>query len=536
MVSLVTLTICFLYHGALGFAISDEGSASTAPTIQQLKAAVNPKSTYVLVTGRDVKNDGGGGLFFWDSTETVDEDGGTIFASSLLPKTAAGRWKRVMIDGGALNVKWFGARGDATPDGGNVIQRVIDLAPSGASIYIPRGSYNVSKTIVVAGKSLSIKGDGEGTRVWRANEDPLGSLGNNSILKKMGHGTTLRVDGMKFDVQGVAISGLEFDDADPPASSTYLDLVVSNCTFVGQGVGIRLIKARESFITNCKFECSTDGIYLREATNVSVSGCFFHPTVQDVARGIRYDGDFRSPFNAGLRVVDCTFLGCAVGVDVKGIYWVEISSSVIDFCDLPINLVDADKGVVQSNFIGARRGRTTGTTYGMRITGTIDSVGHYHAHHMKVVDNVITTYNQGSYSRVGILADNVHGLKITGNTIGFWNDHGIENYVFGEPSEDPAASRGCQRVHIEDNTILSSPPNQGTPIRRPTSGEVTFQDGETSLEVVHGLGDAPERIFVTPQRPEACGGAPISGSTYKARIERESSSGKLRIFWKVEGK
>jgi hypothetical protein len=61
----------------------------------------------VFAKGCVTPGDGGGGLFYWDSSTTGD-DGGTI----IVPTVGGGRWKRVF--GGAINVMWFGAKGDGT--------------------------------------------------------------------------------------------------------------------------------------------------------------------------------------------------------------------------------------------------------------------------------------------------------------------------------------------------------------------------------------------------------------------------------------
>src|SRR5262245_45174791 len=53
-------------------------------------------------------NDGGGGLWTWDATDTTSVDnGGTIVTPIIGPP---GRWKRVYS--GGRDVRWFGARAD----------------------------------------------------------------------------------------------------------------------------------------------------------------------------------------------------------------------------------------------------------------------------------------------------------------------------------------------------------------------------------------------------------------------------------------
>lgn len=61
----------------------------------------------IEVLGYYTKGDGGGGTFYWDSTSTESDNGGTIIQATGI---TTGRWKRVY--NGAVNVKWFGAKGD----------------------------------------------------------------------------------------------------------------------------------------------------------------------------------------------------------------------------------------------------------------------------------------------------------------------------------------------------------------------------------------------------------------------------------------
>ena len=114
----------------------------------------------VFAKGCVTPGDGGGGLFYWDSSTTGD-DGGTI----IVPSVGGGRWKRVF--GGAINVMWFGAKGDGTgvipPGGGsptsgdetairNALAAAITLAAPGAAPFPVTGA---SRTYGVFGGDLN---------------------------------------------------------------------------------------------------------------------------------------------------------------------------------------------------------------------------------------------------------------------------------------------------------------------------------------------------------------------------------------------
>lgn len=111
--------------------------------------------------GYGMPGDGGGGLFYWDSTSTEDEDGGTVFNGA----SATGRWLR-NIDGDIINVRWFGASGDPAVDSTEALKKAVELvnayavtSPVPASsfygnkptLYFPRGDrYSCKETLTIA--------------------------------------------------------------------------------------------------------------------------------------------------------------------------------------------------------------------------------------------------------------------------------------------------------------------------------------------------------------------------------------------------
>jgi hypothetical protein len=82
---------------------------------------------------------------------------GTIYR-----KKGANYYRRVYS--GAVNVRWFGARGDGRTDDTEAIQKAVDFSEH---VYIPRGQYQVSG-IVVARKGVSIVGDGRESSILYA--------------------------------------------------------------------------------------------------------------------------------------------------------------------------------------------------------------------------------------------------------------------------------------------------------------------------------------------------------------------------------
>ena len=128
-------------------------SNKSANTINDLKTK---SSDVINVLGYHTKGDGGGGLFYWDSTSTEADNGGTIIQATGI---TTGRWKRVFS--GAVNVKWFGAVESFVIDSTQAIQNAIEYvkATQLKSLLIS-GKYAVSQIIFDSCNSLDVICDG----------------------------------------------------------------------------------------------------------------------------------------------------------------------------------------------------------------------------------------------------------------------------------------------------------------------------------------------------------------------------------------
>lgn len=135
-----------------------DSNAIVVDSIAALKALDKTKFTKALVLGYYTKGDGGGGVYWYDSSDitSVDNSGTVIVATDL------GRWK--LIFQGAISVKQFGAKGDGVTDDTVAIQKAVDtvIAQFSESIKLlfPQGEYVVSASILINGK-IDIEGFGQ---------------------------------------------------------------------------------------------------------------------------------------------------------------------------------------------------------------------------------------------------------------------------------------------------------------------------------------------------------------------------------------
>lgn len=184
--------------------VAAAGDPIPAYTYSQAKALTTaPGTVFMLI------EPGQEGLFRNANTPTSPKDtasangtrdaNGNILNSGTIMTVGGQRYKRVINDG-IINVKWFGAVGQAGPtDDTPSIQRAIDYAKSivtayGTNIYkatvlIPPGHYRLKKTLdATRTNGLLIKGDG-------------GRFSGSSLVGNTG--------GLMIDFTGSTLSGCE---------------------------------------------------------------------------------------------------------------------------------------------------------------------------------------------------------------------------------------------------------------------------------------------------------------------------------------
>lgn len=143
------------------------GSGIVVNSVAQL-AVTPPDSRNVgQVLGFYTPNDGGGGFFWFDSTDNSTPVAGFIIQMG----ATSGRWKRIPTKGSLFDVRWFGAIGDGATDNKTILQNAVNYIGTywkGSTLYFP--GVDTSLSYIVNGRVLlrsfvNILGDGIGSKV-----------------------------------------------------------------------------------------------------------------------------------------------------------------------------------------------------------------------------------------------------------------------------------------------------------------------------------------------------------------------------------
>ncbi len=123
-----------------------------------LKALTPSVGDSVEMKGYYNPGDGGGSTFYWRSTSTAPDNGGTVIQPAA---GGTGRWFRDYS--GPLNILWFGAVegnvGNQQPVYVAAANEAIRLG--GGTVYTPRGQFRITSAIPVSSALVSYEGDGQ---------------------------------------------------------------------------------------------------------------------------------------------------------------------------------------------------------------------------------------------------------------------------------------------------------------------------------------------------------------------------------------
>lgn len=129
-----------------------------------LKAAAGGFSQYIQRAGYYAAGDGGDALYYWNSTSSCTDDGGSCIVPNSAP--SSGRWilAHAAAHAACPSILIFGGLGDGVTDNSAAFNAALH-AYQNPCVYFPSGDYNflssIGYTFPVNGQSLMVKGDGK---------------------------------------------------------------------------------------------------------------------------------------------------------------------------------------------------------------------------------------------------------------------------------------------------------------------------------------------------------------------------------------
>ncbi|MGE9312903.1 hypothetical protein ACLOAU_14745 [Niabella sp. CJ426] len=298
---------------------------------------------YAKVLGYHTPGDEGGGDFYWDSSSTETDNGGTVFESPGHP----GRWTRGITS--ELNVHWFGAKGDGSTDDTAAIQACID-ASIGVSdnvtyplISFAAKSYCISNTITVSipycnidfGKAMiiphySVGGIPTSEDFWAFDFDYLW-VGGFERLRIKGFKNALRLYNNNIDTGTIKID----------------DLVIMNC----ENIEVNL-RSSQCTISNFRI-VDSQNIYIKQCDKIH----FLNGWVNCAIFSKKYSGLFVTDYSSIVTFENIIFTPQAQSFTSTELFYIKnIGASIINILNCQFG-GEAGQIVLVGNFTKSSQGR-----------------------------------------------------------------------------------------------------------------------------------------------------------------------------------
>lgn len=277
-----------------------------------------------LTRGYYSDNDGGQGTYVYDAASSTADNGGTVIA----PTTGSGRY--LLQYSGVLNVKQFGAKGDNATDDTSKIASALAAVGSGATVYLPSGTYIVNGSTLLPASNTTIKGDGYSTVIKRTvSTSPLFQIPASSLFS-----------GIRFS--DISFSGPSSNY--PSSLATAIQILengstgtsISGCTFEKWVIAIDVRKSNPDLIVDsCIGSKNAGTLILSEAgirhkiINCSSSGD--RTGVGDGSRG-RVGIWLSDPGDGSASGYGCVVSGCSVNGFLNEGIIVRTATSVVSDC------------------------------------------------------------------------------------------------------------------------------------------------------------------------------------------------------------
>jgi hypothetical protein len=225
-------------------------SVETVPTVGDLRSLVGAALQTAVLECYEHLGDGGGGIFAWNTSLTLIDDGGTIFTTGNFGHPGShGCWQRIYS--GALDALWFGLDPTGSTANDAAHTRMLgSAAAAGAGFFYPAGTYLFADTI----------------GPWPYGARIFGAGLSNGVAHPIQYGTTFQFSGNGVGVElghsadannknGSTFEGIELIGVNPNGAENYPNI---------NEIGIEILNDGEIVIRNCrvggfKFSISLDG-------------------------------------------------------------------------------------------------------------------------------------------------------------------------------------------------------------------------------------------------------------------------------------
>ena len=416
------------------------------------------KYKYIYVTGYHTKNDGAFGSHFYRlkglKTTEADNSGTVIIVS-----VGGSDYVYELQYDGAVNVKWFGAKGDwnrATntgTDDTDSIQSAFNAVPYGGSVKFPHGEYLISETLLVS-RWCEIYGEGlpfaiQGVQLHTQDPDI----------------TMVRVQTETVNIHHIGFRGAGRDTGTGNGIGLFitrngLDSSISHdhrfdtLWFNGfNNSGIYATKIQGSHFVNCTYEFCTSGIRCGDgtSTNLSFSNCIIS----------------NSRFYGNIKAINL-YHSAALSMNASSISWNLIIGCVFDFNGNEIVSSSTSQAAI---YLGDN---VTGNT----ISGCSFSNQRYFDIYMSGnTGNVISGFNSNRVGKASLYINNCSNVTLNGINIK------SANYLRSTHSEVHGAIEivSGTKVIVDDFNISSYAGETRISYGVLTSGTSTITFGKYSI-------------------------------------------------------
>lgn len=441
-----------------GFVNAGNALSLIVTNITALRAVLKTQHTGVFVSGYYAQGDGGGGQYWFDSTDTISADnGGTIIVA-----TDGGRWKLQLIN--PLSVRQFGAKGDGVTDDSAAIQASINWMTSGGKLFFPIGTYKINTTLTVppisgANSNLFLQGIGNDSVI-----QPGASI--TSLFNITGKNTTVK-DFFFNNVSSFATNAILFTTSSSDAAYSGR---IENNTIIGFTNGISASGQNYDINDNFVQNNTTHILFTNDGRNTSISDNYF------LGGNIGIRLSTTGTQAEGTRIINNTVLvtgTSGAGIQIDAALDITIMSNIIDqtgpsspgiFMASGANQINKIK--IIGNWIAAGQ-----NSYSIFASGTTND--------FSIIGNSIMS-NNSLVATAGISLNATNGVKIISNTFGIVTGPDLSfSSVVNQTILGNTSSQGGSNAlaNLFSQPTTSSQQLTTLSVQMPTAGGVTIETG-----------------------------------------------------------